>query len=61
MNQPPRQRMFTGSICFRGFDDIDQIEQYMKDKGPVDVELFVCLPAGLHPDAAVVITKKEKP
>lgn len=56
-----RQRMFTGSICFKGFEDIDEIEAYMNAHGPVDVDLFVCLPAGLHPDAAITITKKETP
>ncbi len=54
-----RQFAFKGNICYSGFSTVADIEEWMAAKRPVDIEFFLCLPAGLHPDAAIVIRKKE--
>lgn len=56
---PPSNILLTGSILFEGFAHLAEIEHHLELKLPFDIKVFLPIAAGLHPNGAIVITKKE--
>lgn len=50
-----------GTISLEGFESPAEASQYISNGGAVEIVLYHCIPAGLHPDGSVTIKRKEKP